>query len=138
MSYVVNFWREPSFRAIEAEFGLTRPEIVLLIALNFREGITAAEFCEFSGHLKAAVSRAVILMEKKRLIKRQMDAADNRRQCLFLTQEGRMTYRRYIPLLKQREAAMLSCLSKAELKQLSHLLNKLAAHVPEWGSLAEL
>src|SRR3954465_9176393 len=68
IGYILNFYREPSFRAIEREFGLTRPEIVFLLALHFREGITASEFCEFSGHLKAGVSRAVIALERKGLV----------------------------------------------------------------------
>lgn len=138
IGYILNFYREPSFRQIEAEFGLTRPEIVILLALHFREGITAAEFCEFSGHLKAGVSRAAIALEKKEFIKRVTDEADSRRQRLFLSEAGRALYQRYIPTLKAREAAMLSCLSAQERKELERLLDKLAAHVPNWGSLSEL
>jgi len=138
IGYVLNFYREPSFRAIEMEFGLTRPEIVILLALHFRDGITASEFCEFSGHLKAGVSRAVIALEKKRLIRRRTDAADNRRQRLFLTDAGRTLYGRYIPALRAREEAMLACLSSSERRQFDRLLDKLAAHVPRWGSLSEL
>lgn len=138
IGYILNFYREPSFRRIEAEFGLTRPEIVILLALHFREGITAAEFCEFSGHLKAGVSRAVIALEKKGLIRRVTDLADTRRQRLFLTDAGRELYSRYVPGLKAREAAMLACLSGSERKQLDRLLDKLAAHVPNWGSASEL
>lgn len=138
IGYILNFYREPSFRRIEAEFGLTRPEIVILLALHFREGITAAEFCEFSGHLKAGVSRAAIALDKKGLIERRTDAADSRRQRLFLTAAGRALYQQYIPALKAREAAMLSCLTAGELAQFEGLLDKLAVHVPVWGSLSEL
>lgn len=138
IGYILNFYREPSFRAIETEFGLTRPEIVILLALHFRDGITASEFCEFSGHLKAGVSRAVIALERKKLIRRRTDAADNRRQRLFLTDAGRTLYERYIPALRAREQAMLACLSSSERRQFDRLLNKLAAHVPHWGSLSEL
>lgn len=138
IGYILNFYREPSFRAIETEFGLTRPEIVILLALHFRDGITASEFCEFSGHLKAGVSRAVIALERKKLIRRRTDAADNRRQRLFLTAAGRTLYERYIPALRAREQAMLACLSSSERRQFDRLLNKLAAHVPHWGSLSEL
>lgn len=138
IGYILNFYREPSFRRIEAEFGLTRPEIVILLALHFREGITAAEFCEFSGHLKAGVSRAAIALEKKNLIQRVTDSTDSRRQRLFLTDAGRELYSRYVPGLKAREVAMLACLSSAERKQLDRLLDKLAAHVPDWGSASEL
>jgi DNA-binding MarR family transcriptional regulator len=138
IGYILNFYREPSFRAIDREFGLTRPEIVILLALHCREGITASEFCEFSGHLKAGVSRAVIALEKKALVTRQADTTDSRRQLLFLTDAGRDLYRAYIPRLREREQAMLACLSKAERRQLDRLLDKLAAHVPAWGSIAEL
>ena len=107
-------------------------------ALHFRDGITASEFCEFSGHLKAGVSRAVIALERKRLIRRRTDAADNRRQRLFLTNAGRTIYRSYIPALKAREKAMLACLSSSERQQFDRLLDKLALHVPHWGSPSEL
>jgi DNA-binding MarR family transcriptional regulator len=138
IGYVLNFYREPSFRAIEMEFGLTRPEIVILIFLTVRDGASASEFCEFSGHLKASVSRAVILLEKKKLIRRESDKADSRRQFLFLTAEGRALYERYIPALKAREQAMLDCLSGEERTQFGRLLDKLAAHVPQWGFASEL
>jgi DNA-binding MarR family transcriptional regulator len=138
MGYIINFYREPSFRAIEAQFGLTRPEIVILLALHFREGITASEFCEFSGHLKAGVSRAVIAMERKGLLRRQPDPTDQRRQLLFLTQAGRVLYRQYIPALRAREQALLACLTATERTRLDRLLDKLAAHVPDWGPASEL
>ena len=138
IGYVLNFYREPSFRAIEMEFGLTRPEIVILLALHVRQGITASEFCEFSGHLKAGVSRAVIVLEKKGLIRRQTDTSDNRRQLLFMTDAGRQVYQRYIPMLRAREKAMLDCLSKAERRQLDRLLDKLGAHVPTWAKVSDL
>ena len=41
IGYILNFYREPSFRAIEMEFGLTRPEIVILIFLTVRDGASA-------------------------------------------------------------------------------------------------
>lgn len=138
IGYILNFYREPSFRAIETEFGLTRPEIVILIFLTVRDGASASEFCEFSGHLKASVSRAVILLDKKKLIRREPDKADSRRQLLYLTQEGRALYERYIPMLKAREAAMLACLSADERAQFGRLLDRLAAHVPGWGFASEL
>lgn len=138
IGYILNFFREPSFRAIETDLGLTRPEIVLLLALNFRDGITAAEFCEFSGHLKAGVSRAVIQLEKKGYVERFPDASDNRRQRLHITHAGRGIYKSYAPRLIAREKAMLACLTSSERDQLARLLNKLAAHVPDWSSASEL
>ncbi|WP_244550217.1 MarR family winged helix-turn-helix transcriptional regulator [Bradyrhizobium sp. cf659] len=138
MGYVLNFYREPSFRRIEMELGLTRPEIVTLIFLNFREGVTASDICEFSGHLKANISRGIIALEKKKLIRRAADQADSRRQQLFMTAAGRALYARYIPALRDRERAMLACLTRTERNEFQRLLDKLAAHVPHWAALDEL
>ncbi|MGY8665283.1 MarR family winged helix-turn-helix transcriptional regulator [Bradyrhizobium sp. UFLA05-109] len=138
MGYVLNFYREPSFRKIEMDLGITRPEIVTLIFLNYREGVTASEICEFSGHLKANISRGIISLEKKKLIRRDIDTTDNRRQQLYLTPAGRALYAKYIPALRKRERAMLSCLSAAERKQFEGLLDKLAEHVPHWSAVDEL
>lgn len=138
LSYVLNFYREPSFRAIEMEFGLTRPEIVTLIFLNFREGVSASDICEFSGHLKANISRGIIALEAKGLVTRKADRADNRRQKLFITAAGRALYARYMPLLRAREKAMLSCLSASERQTFDALLDKLVSHVPQWAAVSEL
>ena len=138
MGYVLNFYREPSFRKIETEFGLTRPEIVTLIFLNFREGVTASDICEYSGHLKANISRGIIALEKKKLLRREADSSDNRRQLLFITPAGRTLYGQYIPALRERERAMLACLTRPERKAFERLLDKLACHVPDWAPLGEL
>ena len=138
MGYVLNFYREPSFRKIEMELGITRPEIVTLIFLNFRGGVTASDICEFSGHLKANISRGIIALEKKKLLRREADKADSRRQLLYITPAGRALYARYIPALRERERAMLSVLSQAERRQFESLLDKLASHVPHWSAVDEI
>ena len=138
MGYVLNFYREPSFRKIEMELGITRPEIVTLIFLNFRQGVTASDICEFSGHLKANISRGIIALEKKKLLRREADPADSRRQLLFITPAGRALYARYIPALREREREMLSVLTQAERKQFERLLDKLSSHVPQWSAFDEV
>ena len=135
MGYVLNHYREPSFRAIEREHGITRPEIVMIIFLVHREGITANDICEFSGHLKANMSRAAIALAKKGLIERRADATDQRRQLLFLTRAGRELHARFMPMLEARERAMLACLSAREVEQFGRLLNKLSDHVPNWAEV---
>lgn len=133
LGYITNFYREPSFRATESVFGLTRPEILTLIFLEYRDGITAAEICAFSGHLMPNISRAAIALEKKRLIVRTADESDQRRQLIFLTEAGRRLHARFMPMLQARERAMLACLNARERKQLNRLLDKLARHVETWA-----
>jgi MarR family transcriptional regulator, temperature-dependent positive regulator of motility len=132
MGYVHNFYREPAFRAIEQQFGIKRPEILVLIFLGFEDGVTAAEIVEFSGHLKTNITRAVVALEKKGLLKRRTDASDQRRQILLITGEGRRIRAEFMPMLREREAWMLSALSRRECEQFEVLLNKLARHTPNW------
>ena len=137
VGYVSNFYREPSFRLIEWRLGLTRPEILTLIFLEYRDGITAAEICTFSGHLMPNISRAAIALERKGLIARVPDEADQRRQLLFITEAGRRMHGRFMPMLEAREHAMIACLSPREKAQLDRLLTKLANHVANWAAVDE-
>jgi MarR family transcriptional regulator, temperature-dependent positive regulator of motility len=57
---------------------------------------------------------------------------------LFITPAGRALYEKYIPHLRERERAMLSCLTRSERTQFEHLLDKLAGHVPHWASVDEI
>ena len=132
MSYILNFYREPSFRYIENTFGLQRTEIVMLIFLNSQDGISAQDMCDFSGHLKPNVSRAAIALDKKGLILRRRDWGDHRKQLLHITPAGRAIYHQFMPILVERERDMLGCLSERERKQFMSLLTKLASHVPNW------
>ncbi|MGE0803126.1 MAG: MarR family winged helix-turn-helix transcriptional regulator [Lautropia sp.] len=134
MGYLTNNYREPSFRAIEAQHGITRPEILVLIFLAACDGSSASEICEFSGHLKTNISRAVIALHRKRLIRRMPAKEDQRRQLLYMTAQGRELHRQFMPLLDQRERAMMQPLSPAERTRFEELLGKLCGYVPEWRS----
>ena len=133
MGFITNNYREPSFRAIEAEFGITRPEILTLIFLAARDGVAATEICTHSGHLKTNISRAVIALLRKKLIRRVPSADDQRRQLLYLTPPGRALHDRFIPALEERERRMTSCLTAVERVHLEALLRKLSEHVPSWS-----
>jgi DNA-binding MarR family transcriptional regulator len=133
MGYITNNYREPSFRAIEAKYGLPRPETLVLIFLGEVDGSTATEICEHSGHLKTNISRAVSALEAKGLIRRLPSADDQRRQLLYLTAKGRDLHGKFMPKLDAREKAMMSCLSKSERAVFEELLGKICAHVPRWS-----
>lgn len=129
MGFITNHYREPSFRAIEAEYGTSRPETLVLIFLAAVDGSTASEICEHSGHLKTNISRAVMALESKGLIRRKTSADDLRRQHLFITAKGRDLHGKFMPKLNAREQAMTSCLSKAEYAMFEELLRKICTHL---------
>ncbi len=135
LGYMINTYREPSFRSIEARHGLTRPEILTLIFLFHRDGISAADICDFSGHLKNNISRAVTALEKKGFIRREPDPSDQRRLVLYITASGRRMHNRFMPGLQAREQAMMECLSAQEKADLDRLLGKLCGHVEAWRGI---
>jgi MarR family transcriptional regulator, temperature-dependent positive regulator of motility len=138
LGYIQNFYREPAFRAIETRYGIKRPEILTLMFLRYQDGVTVAEICEFSGHLKANIQRAVHDLMKKQMIRRMADASDRRRQLLFLLPRGLEIVDAFMPSLVEREMAMLAPLSSRERAQFERLLDKLCDHVPAWGNIADL
>lgn len=133
MGYITNHYREPSFRAIEAEHGLTRPETLVLIFLAVMDGSTAGQICQHSGHLKTNISRAVIALQAKGLVRRSASAQDLRRQHLHITAKGRALHGKFMPKLNAREQAMISCLSQAERAMFEELLRKICKHMPRWS-----
>lgn len=135
LSYVTNGWREPSFRAIEAKFGLTRPETLSLIVLCFEDSIAATDICDVSGHLKSNISRAVTMLERKGLLTRTLHPDDQRMQVLHVTKKGRALHDQFMPGLQAREASMMACLSASEQSHLAKLLRKVCANAPEWNGV---
>jgi len=135
LGYMINSYREPSFRAIEATYGLTRPEILSLIFLCYKDGIAAADICDFSGHLKTNISRAVTALEKKELIRRKPHADDQRRQLLHITKKGRNLHDLFMPGLIKREHDMMACLTDKEREHFEKLLRKLCADARNWNAL---
>ena len=133
LGYLQNFYREPAFRAIEVEYGIKRHEILTLIFLGFQDGVTATEICEFSGHLKTNIIRAIHDLNRKSMLRREEDAQDRRRQLLFLLPKGREVVASFMPALMERERWMLEPFSKREREQFERLLDKLTGHVPQWA-----
>ena len=71
---------------VMAEYGLKGPHAIYLIALKKSGGITAARLCALCDRDKADVSRAISLMEKQGLVRR--DSKQSYRAQLELTEAG--------------------------------------------------
>ncbi len=72
------------------KFDLKGGYVVYLIALYKNpEGLTAKDLCDICGRDKAEVSRAVTLMEKKEVIKRENVTVNGYRAKITLTEKGK-------------------------------------------------
>lgn len=71
------------------KYGLRGSYVQYLIAMKrFPEGMTSAKLCEVCDKDKAAISRIVVEMENKGLVKRENDKNNLYRAKLLLTEEG--------------------------------------------------
>ena len=117
---------------MEKETGLIRPELTVLMCLNFRNDVHARDICEVTEQPSNTVSRAVGSLEKKGLITRTKDSIDTRRQVLNITKDGRHLHDQVMRMFVEAEQNMLSGLNPEEETQLLRLLDKLARSVEDW------
>jgi DNA-binding MarR family transcriptional regulator len=116
-------------RAIAARyakaFKLTIPEWRVIAVLGRRPGLTAKEIAEATEMDKVAVSRAVARLVASRRVVAEIDAADARRQLLWLTPQGESLHARIAPIALAAERTLLATLDSRERVQLDALLDRL-------------
>lgn len=139
LSFRINFialqFNEPIYRFIEREYGLQRPEYVVLYSLGLCDGLTASAICSSSGFPKNTISRAIQRLVDKNIVRREVDPADLRSFVLYVTQEGRRIVDETVQPMMDREKVMLSGLTAAEQLMLSELLAKIVVDSPNWPTI---
>jgi len=139
LSFRINFlalqFNVPIYRWIEKEFGLPRPEFVVLYSLGLSDGLTASAICSSSGFPKNTISRAIQKLIDKDIIRREIDPADLRSFVLYMTDEGRRIVDAAMQPMVEREKTMLSKLTPAETLMLSELLAKVVVDSPGWPAM---
>lgn len=133
INYAANFYVGPLIRQIEKKFRMTRPEWIVLFCLTQQPRLNAMQISMVTGRPKASIAAAVKLLQKKKLITRNTDVADGRRQVLQLTQAGQDTYNEIVGSFIARESEMLACLTAAERKTLLELFDKLVRNSRAWA-----
>jgi len=134
ISFLTNFWREPLLRRMERKFSIIRPELTVLMCLNFHDGLHARDICEITEQPSNTVSRAVTALEVAGKITRCRDENDQRRMTLKLTEAGRSLHDAIMEEFSAAEAALLQTLTDEETKILIQLLDRLARDVVNWSS----
>ena len=135
ISFLTNFWREPILRRMEREMGLIRPELTVLMCLDFCAGLNARDICEITEQPSNTVSRAVASLLAKGMISRRPDRADGRRKLLFLEPPGKAAHDAVMALFERAETHLAACLSAEERVTLQDLLDRMARDVPRWQKL---
>jgi MarR family transcriptional regulator, temperature-dependent positive regulator of motility len=119
-------FNEAVYGAIEAKYGLSRPDYVIVFSVALRSEVTASEISLSTGFPKNTLSRAVNRMVKQRYITRASQKDDKRFQTLRLTEKGRALIQETVPGIIAFEAEMMADLSMEERRTLSELMSRLA------------
>ncbi|WP_312223370.1 MarR family winged helix-turn-helix transcriptional regulator [Rhizobium rhizoryzae] len=134
LSFRLNFlalqFNVPVYRWTEKEFGLPRPEFVVLYSLGLADGLTASAICASSGFPKNTISRAIQKLIDKDIVRREVDPADLRSFVLYITEEGKRIVDAAMQMMVERERSMMSALTPAEMLMLSELLAKVVVNSP--------
>jgi len=108
-------------------FNITVPQWRALALLHERPGASAKQIAQHGNLDKVMVSRVVVNLETRGLLRRSPKAADARSNELHLTPRGVQLFEKIAPLALGWEADLLSVLSKDERRSFENILCKLEA-----------
>ena len=132
LNFMANFFTGPVYRNMVDQFGITRPEFVILYCLKHMPGLVAQDICRVTGQPKNSISRAVSDLLSKEYIVRGTDPEDRRAKPLSLTAKGDTLLAQLEPIMMARQTNMRSVLSEDELEMFDALLRKLVYAMPDW------
>lgn len=107
-------------------YDIDRGQFPFLIPLYHREGISQRELCQFYNMDKAAAVRALNKLEKKGYVKREKHPEDKRQYQIYLTEKAKNFKSGIFEIIKYTENRMLEDVDEGEIKQLKHILKKIA------------
>lgn len=113
------------------KFDLPLAEWRLLAMVAQSESAGVVELAQMLATHKAWVSRTARSLESKGLIKACADNSDARRTLFALTLKGQKLYQQIVPVTMERNARLLSALTKDETIVFDHLLDKLQIRAAE-------
>ena len=109
-------------------FGLTIPGWRVMARLG-QDGVrTARDVAAHGAMHKSTVSRAIVALEARGLVRREANPDDMREELLALTRAGRAIYEELAPEALAFEARLEAALSPAERRTLSTMLERLDRH----------
>lgn len=119
------------------DYGLRVPEWRALAALYGREKCTMSELADLATIDRTTLTRTIDRMEEAGWLARVADAADMRVTRLELSTAGRRMFERIWPEVEKLNALALEGVSKAEIRDLRRILERVHANLDEYVSEGE-
>ena len=127
MSRLLAVAGHPVIRLCEGRFGITRREWRLLALLAQEDGLLSSQLAERAQLDRARTSRAITSLVAKKLLRREIGAADRRQARLALTESGRRLFETLFPLVRDINQGLLASLPAAQVRQFDAALQALQA-----------
>jgi DNA-binding MarR family transcriptional regulator len=124
---LANHGMQPLYAELEARWRLSRDEAVVLVGLSQTSPSTAQQIAHSTGRSKNSISRGVVSLERRKLIRRQPHPADGRSWRLELTPAGRSLCEVIEPRFAAADERILEGLAEAERTLFAQLIGKMAA-----------
>lgn len=108
---------------------LSLAEARLLSAIGSFAPLSINELAFRSNLTKGQASRAAQLMVEKNYVSKKDAKDDGRGVELSLTQKGKVTFEKLLPLIENRNKEIFGCLSESEKKHLDQLIDRVINHL---------
>jgi DNA-binding MarR family transcriptional regulator len=122
---LTNIYTKGSSSEYERSFGLTMNEWRCIALLHGKRGMSMNRLAEHAQFDRGLASRTVRGLEERGLLAREADATDGRGVVITLTEPGKALVSQVFPIAEERNARLLSCLTRAEREMLPGILEKL-------------
>ncbi len=116
--------------AFQAEgLDLSKEQMVVLKKLHERDGLIQNELAFLTLRDKSSLARLLAKMERKSYITRVQDDFDRRVNRVFLTETGRITFRRTQPIIVGLKKIMEKNIAEEEIFQLINILERIQQNI---------
>jgi MarR family transcriptional regulator, transcriptional regulator for hemolysin len=109
--------------------GMTRAQWVVLLRLDRQEGMTQAEMAESMEIQPISLVRLIDRLCEQKLVERRPHERDRRANRLYLTDKGRGTLDRLVPLGREISGDVLASFSDREAGKLLQTLLRIKANI---------
>lgn len=134
INYLALLYNTSLYSWINDEYGLKRPEYVVLYSLALADGGSARDVSRTSGFPKNTLSRAINRLELMGLIEARKKApGGGRKQALHLSPKGWALFNETRPAFEAQEKRMLKALSEGERQMLFELMSKVVMGASDWA-----
>ena len=108
---------------------LTKAQMILLKVLSANDGLPQSNLAFITNRDKASLTRLIDTMEKKGLVERSSSNNDKRIKLVVITESGKKTFKKALPVLMEITRNVQHNISKSELETTINVLKKISVNI---------